>query len=916
MKKMKRVLVAMLGCLTAFACLAGVVACKKENDAPVQDEVAQVPSYDININMPSNDVEKCVHDYSVVYADKAATCEDEGYNLIGCSKCGERLTDSFMSVPALGHKYAEVEEKLPTHTEEGYTAHDVCETCGDKVGYVVVPAIGHTYAPATCKAPATCDCGATDGVALPHKMVYVFDEKSEYNYDGLTNVVDGWIDETIYATELATLMNADNNGLKNTCTTNGMKQFKICHECAAAVILSTNNYEQQDEKLAWGDKTPLERFEYIVANSYTEGFEAIPASHTMVDYFDTTVATANAAGEYVAATCTTKGLKNFKVCKVCAPATANWAATSYEAIRDMLTVDADEPATEAVVYAEGFEVATTVALGHNYVDPATGINSYKAGLDQTCAADGFTESYHCYNCGLDKQSTTLYRDAHDGEVNGVYDATKVENANSKIAKCGKANYCGDCKTYWGSVIPCAQVSVTKTATCLEAGYTGTVCPDCGVVTYSTYAPATGHKFGTNPQNAKANVPATCTTAEVLAHFVCDNGCGAKAFGTEVKDASGTVIKVNYQITTNVTGTPRTDHKIVKVDGTTETLVASNGAAFCNILVNEYRDYVNKTNAQILAAGGVANASCVNAALSTYKCSNNCGFTYGVSLHNYNTDGAWYVDALGYPSASAASYTYNNTIITAIEYASLSSAEQAKAVVRVFNVAGTTIATCTAGGACGICKQEVKAATGHSFNYTKSAENKSYFPVKYATCTMNGTYEYFACTNPNCQVVSYDVYGNGGTYSSIAKDANGNDVELTKSNVSSYLAIKAHGHDLVAVAALAPTCTTVGYKAHEACKVCGFKSGYQEIAKVAHGSSAMGSCAAEVICDKAYFVDTNNNGQWDNGEVWYGCGATINNTNHQPDNHHWENGECDCCKLECAHPAYTADNQCTVCGKNK
>ena len=824
---------------------------------------------------------------------------------MGCSKCGNMLdTDldfdggndqgSILEIPALGHSYATVAAKAATCTEDGWSEHEACERCDDKVGFVKAAATDHNYAPATCTAPATCACGATDGAADGHKMVYVFDETSKNTFiDGTTttDTITGWIKLYAGAT-YASLVDTTSGVINKTCATDGMKQFKICHVCAAKVLFNIENYAEQDEKLAWGNLDLLERFEYIVANSYTEGYEAavVPASHTWENYF---TGTANANGEYIPAICGTEGLKNFEVCKACAEPTANYSLTSVAAIQTMTTKQGT--ANRPEVYAKGLEAAITPALTHNYVNPVTGVNTYKAGLDQTCAADGFTEAFTCFNANCPvgtKVSTVLTRDAHDGEVAGMFDATKVENVNTKIAKCGKANYCGDCKTYWGTPVACVTANISKTVNCTEAGYIGTICVDCATKTYTSYVPATGHQFGSNPVSAQ---PATCTTAEIKAHYTCDNGCGAKAFGTEIKDAQGNVTGMKYAITTSVAGAPRLGHSIVKAGSTT--VVATSGAAFCSTLVNDIKAYLNNP-------ANNATSCTAYAGLSDYSCSRNCGWYASLSNHNSLTDGAWYVDELGYPTSTVSAYNYNNKVISVMEYLALDVAEQAKATVCVFKLANTKIATCIADGTCGICNEVVKVATGHYFDTSRSTDNKNYFATKYATCTTNGVYEYFACTNANCAVISYVT--STGAYSSVAKDANGNDVELTKGNAATYLAIKAHGHNLYVVAAQAPTCTEIGWKEYKACRECSYKENYQEVAKVAHNSFAMGSCSAEVVCDKAYEV----------AGVWYGCGATIRNTNHQPNNHDWNalTGECECCKLACEHASYV-NHVCTVCGKH-
>lgn len=512
MKKMKRFLVAMLGGLTAIACLAGISACKKE---------AEKPSYEININKPADVVveqaKPCVHDYSVYYAKVEATCTNEGWQVLGCSKCGEMLdTDlggnygddqgSILKVPALGHNYVAVEAKEATCTEAGWSAHTVCERCGEKAGYTEVAVKAHAYTAVaqSCTTAATCACGATDPTApaLGHKMVYVFDEKSDYNYNGTTNVVEGWI-KSYETGAYASLVNATSEVINKTCTTNGMKQFKICHVCAEKVALSIQNFEQQDEKLAWGDMTLLERFEYIVANSYTEGYEAavVPASHNMVNYFGTAqevaagtalfVKAADATtGEYIAAACGTKGLKNFQVCKDCA-ATGTLAAaqTTYAGVEALVTVAATAPAgTTAQVYAEGFEAATTAALEHKYLNTTTNILTFNPGKPATCTDAGYEWYGQCVVCNTAVNCNTW-------STNPTTAGAKTINALSTTGH----DY---------------TVAGGRAVTCTTDGY----CAKCATVVAKT-----GH----NLQLDATVVPtsSTCTVQGIAKVEKCANNCG-------------------------------------------------------------------------------------------------------------------------------------------------------------------------------------------------------------------------------------------------------------------------------------------------------------------------------------------------------------------------------------------------------
>ncbi len=857
MKKMKRFLVAMLGGLTAIACLAGVSACKKDK---ASKETVQQPNYDININYPSVEVEKCVHDYSVVYAEKAATCDEDGYSLIGCSKCGDRLTDTKETIPALGHEYEAVEAKDATCTEKGYVAYEACKTCGDKKGFAETKANGHTYSvAATCTTPAACKCGATDPdqPALGHTMVYVFDV-----YVNNSKVVDGWISTEA---DYKTLVDSTSHLINKTCTTDGMKQFKICTACSIGTTAYKNEATKtQDGKIAWAGLSTLEKLEAYLAdeNVYVEGFEAVPASHNMVDYFAAT-ATKNAEGEYIAATCTTKGLKNFKVCKDCDKNdVATTAATTYAAVEALVTVAANAPAgTTAQVYAEGFEIATTDALGHNYVT-AAGVNTYKAGVDATCTENGYTEEYTCQRTGCNHAQTkqTLTATGHDGAAGNpaatVATASTFTNAASKVAVCGAKNYCGNCMTYWGDEGAHDPKYITRASTCVEDGYAqgSWYCDDCDAK-YYVVDPRDGHAF-TGLEISKSD--ATCLNPGLNAHYVCQTaGCGAVATATEVNG------KTVFSVTTKtaLVHTAAKGHTY-KVNGADRIV---NGYELCNLIVNDIAKWV--------AASTETDKNTCSDFTGTYTCTVCSTAAYIGSGH---VSGAWFVDAMGYPVAEA-----NAAVL----------ADGSKAKYNGFSL---TAATCTKAAFCNLCKESVGAAKLHEFIADTETNTNNFIEERPATCTQPGVRGYYVCTR-GCGVVALSA----GTYTtgSIVKDANGNQQEVTLSTVGTLLAIKPYGHTMVDVAKKVPTCTEVGYEAHKACADCGLKEGYKAIAATGHKSSAEGSCATIINCDA--------------------CGLEINNPKVQPDNHHWNanNGECDCCKLVCAHPSYK-NGVCTVCKKQQ
>lgn len=73
--------------------------------------------------------------------EKLPTCTEDGYRKASCIDCGRPAIDEVL--PALGHTAADIDEKLPTCTEDGYRKAN-CSVCGEVAIDEVVPATGHT----------------------------------------------------------------------------------------------------------------------------------------------------------------------------------------------------------------------------------------------------------------------------------------------------------------------------------------------------------------------------------------------------------------------------------------------------------------------------------------------------------------------------------------------------------------------------------------------------------------------------------------------------------------------------------------------------------------------------------------------------------------------------------------------------
>ena len=490
--KAKRILVPLLSMLTIGVGMLGLTACQQDKEV--------TNKYDVTINVPA--VENCVHDYSVVYYEQEADCfyGIEGYKEMGCSKCGAFLT----VYTGMGHDYGDASCTEPAS----------CILCGAPKNLLTA---AHKMVAAACEQDAYCsECYYVEyGTALEHVVVEATCTADSYcsvcnkNFGGKHNVVSafgslvekGWLDIE------EDRLNYDENGyayIAPTCDTAGYEAFNFCETClltwaAKAGVLDVEEYPefryvQFDKEVALdfilfmdaldGVDDPTDNlFTYLFGESgitYTEGFEIIPASHTMVNYFGTheevrmgvacVEVMPNANGEYIATTCVTNGLMNFKVCINCFHNYGWRDATTYYEIQEMVT-PSEYDGWRAKVYAEGFEEATIAALGHTSIDE-NGNNSFVAGKPATCTEAGVAWSAICQRCHIQMN-----------EYIDQYIAPHGHNYNGQEPTCYQPVKCINCAEEWSRdhVMSSVKFELSKAPTCTEAGYENvTVCTyeDC------------------------------------------------------------------------------------------------------------------------------------------------------------------------------------------------------------------------------------------------------------------------------------------------------------------------------------------------------------------------------------------------------------------------------------------------------
>lgn len=108
-----------------------------------------------------------------VTTSKAATCTEDGFEMVKCQRCGVVLSNEVEEM--LGHDYKKKNEVAATCETEG-SYEDVCETCGD-TRKVTVPALGHDYKEDTAQSlKATCEAAGKTVYVCSHDAAHTYTE--------------------------------------------------------------------------------------------------------------------------------------------------------------------------------------------------------------------------------------------------------------------------------------------------------------------------------------------------------------------------------------------------------------------------------------------------------------------------------------------------------------------------------------------------------------------------------------------------------------------------------------------------------------------------------------------------------------------------------------------------------------------
>ena len=880
MKKMKRLLVAILSGLTAIACIAGVSACKNSADKNSSEDKAPVesvvPDTNININLGGDPV-VCVHDYSVVYDEMAPTCDEDGFKDMGCSKCG---VEKRITVKALGHDYADAtctaagkcsrcDAAKPVldhdYADATCTANKTCTVCGEEVENTKLP---HTYdenAVATCTQSVDCEvCGEVIKEMVEH------DWKSAFG----TKMAAGTWATTSYTEEGYGYWAAD-------CTkeAEGYESFEYCDVCFTAAkavadadlafYMVMNNTELTTE-----EKNAYQMAYYFGSGLVpTKDYKTINFEHTLVDAFKD--ADEDGALDVIPASCAgqgTEGLNNFQYCKVCFAADAN-AITAADSFADFEAIFGDKDTDGEYVNA-WFKVAIVAVPAHTFVDEK-GNSTLVNGVTATCATPGSEWYGYCTACETVINATAGSVGAN-ATIKDILDAATAKPINALNHKDAENNYvigvkptcdenakCGLCgETITGTAADivatgCTWVNVPDNATNLACGESGwrnmKYCSVCGAVEATPVA-AVPHNWtfiakNYTEENLSTKLAAVTCVASTGVHEDYYYCTVCQSFGLLQK---GAIVVVDEDATWTRNGAPKNHTK-----------------------KDDYQP-----------------ATCLTAA-SKYECA-----VCGVDVED------WKVEALGHNYRVAPTCTTNGTCSVCGEVANSALAHRDNLGFTWEAVDGV-LATCTSAGyvahyECSLCNAKayldnstyktekvITSGTGAANVVVKAGVNEGEL---FYLAPLGHDYKDVAETNSTCTEAGHYAYQVCANCGDIKNYREKSLVTCASSQVSCESKVTCNAsHAVITVAGETIIVPVAGDYYFDAEK--GVYVFLPEGAELPDGVLARDVVTA----------------------VSAGCGAQITNRNVVAHSYN-TNGFCTVCGKECAHKF--VENECTICGKEE
>ena len=456
-------------------------------------------------------------------AGKDATCTEDGYTAHKVCECGEK--QGYEVVPA-GHKLVDVEGKAATCTEDGYTAYKACSNCDYTEGKTVLPA-GHALADVSAQA-ATCtadgytahkacsNCDYTEGKEVVSASGHSY-ENGYCSNDGCNDVdpdhyfvvtipealeaEDGWNVEVSGTVSVASAWNSTYNNMNVTIIDADGKELYV-YRLGTEVALG-DIITVKGTMATYNGSRQIAQGATAVITGHDTSYDVVP---------EYTIPDALAADDGT----------NVKITGTVVKINGAWSTT----YNNMNVTIADENGVTIYVY----RLATQVAL--NDVITVTGaVGSYN-GAKQI--AEGST-----------------------AEIVGTHTCSKWTEAT-----CDKLSACVVCGATTGELLAHTEEEVAEVpATCIATGTTaGVKCSVCGAVVSG------------------------CETIDMVAHTYVDGVCTTDGCGAEEGVTCVTVSKTVAELITEYGWTSSTtkqtftldDNVSVKINGGSNTGKAYEG----------------------------------------------------------------------------------------------------------------------------------------------------------------------------------------------------------------------------------------------------------------------------------------------------------------------------------------------------
>ena len=481
------------------------------------------------------------HAYTELCESRAATCDDDGYNIYKCETCA--LTITMTSAPALGHDVAtwtETDRSLKEGTTCTYllTYSGYCTRCGDT--FRTEEKVIHTY-DARVKTPATCTtagektltctaCGADGGkISYEDAGAHAWTDSQEGDYlvSHCTNEC-GIADRRIYNAKDKTTAEIP-SGILGEADSIKMKEAELALDDEVKNLLGENtkmtadtlddetrngllNTLTDEEKAKIGDSKiynfGLESNGETISKFGENGKITVTIPYTLAEGEDPesiAIYYVNADGEIATFRATyANGYATFETNHFSYYTVARLSPSERCAVYGHSYIEADVPAT---CTTEGYHYALCRRCGHierSNIVPAFGHDIASTTTPATCTADG-ADVYFCRNEGCTFRYTNVipatgHRFVQDAATSKAATCTEQGHAHFVCANEG-------CDAEYSVTLPMADhtiVQKTTPVTCTTDGYTLNTCSVCGLSYRTGERAALGHSM------TETVVPATCT----------------------------------------------------------------------------------------------------------------------------------------------------------------------------------------------------------------------------------------------------------------------------------------------------------------------------------------------------------------------------------------------------------------------